>query len=470
MRRNRDVGLTGRLSIILVAVVILLCAGAAVFYLYSQSEARRDIAVVIADRIFSVVELIEESPADQRPMLLRALRSPWLRASIGPKPPKFDSEISPEFANLGTHLRRQLQSLGDRMIVLGESDAPFERFHRPDGRREHEREREHEPPMPPDHRSLVVGVQLADASWLTFRIPVRPNRLPREAQMIGVIAVSAIVVLFFAIWAAYRVTRPLARFAEAADRLGVDLRAPPLPESGSRELRKAARAFNQMQDRLRRLIDDRTMMLAAISHDLRTVLTRLKLRAEFIDDPQQRDKAVADIDEMRAMLDASLSFAREDTVEEKRTSVDLSSLLQSLCDDLADAGSKVSYEGPPRLAYWSQPVAMRRAFANLIGNALKYGSEADVTARDEQGGVVVEIGDRGPGIPAAMREQVFAPFFRLEGSRSRETGGNGLGLSVARSIVRRHGGDIALLDREGGGLLVRVTLPAVAGQTAQAAE
>jgi signal transduction histidine kinase len=435
MRRDRDVGLTGRLSIILVAVVILLCAGAAVFYLYSQSEARRDIAVVLADRIFSVVELVEESPADQRPNLLRALRSPWLRASISPRPPKIDSQVSPEFANLRTHLRRQLQTLGDRTVVLGESDEPFERFHRPEGHREHEREREL-PMPPPDHHSLVVGVQLADSNWLVFRVPVRPNRLPREAQMIGVIGVSALVVLFFAIWAAHRVTRPLARFAVAADRLGVDLR---------------------------------TMMLAAISHDLRTVLTRLKLRAEFIDDPQQRDKAVADIDEMRAMLDASLSFAREDTVEEKRTSVDLSSLLQSLCDDLADAGSQVSYDGPARLAYWSQPVAMRRAFANLIGNALKYGNEAQVSARDAQGGVVVEIGDRGPGIPAPMRERVFAPFFRLEASRNRETGGTGLGLSVARSIIRRHGGDITLHDRDGGGLLVRVTLPAVAGAATHAA-
>lgn len=462
MKPNNAVGLTGRLSIILVAVVILLCAGAAVFYLYSQSEARRDIAVVMADRIFSVVELIEESPTDQRPMLLRALRSPWLRASIGPTPPKVTLEVSPEFAKLRTHLRRQLLTLGDRPIVLGESDAPFERLRPPGGG-------DDEGP-PPSRRSLVVGVELKDANWLAFHVPLRPNRLPRETDMIAVIGVSALVILFFAIWAAHRVTRPLARFAEAADRLGVDLRAPPLPEHGSRELRKAARAFNQMQDRLRRLIDDRTMMLAAISHDLRTVLTRLKLRAEFIDDPQQHDKAVADIDEMRAMLDASLSFAREDTAEEQRTSVDLSSLLQSLCDDLADAGSKVAFEGPTRLAYWSQPVAMRRAFANLIGNALKYGNEAHVIARHAQGGVTVEIGDRGPGIPAAMREQVFAPFFRLEGSRSRETGGTGLGLSVARSVIRRHGGDITLQDREGGGLLVRVTLPAVAGAALQATE
>lgn len=462
MKRKHSVGLTGRLSIILVAVVILLGAAGAAFYFYSQAEARRDIAVVVADRIFSVVELIEGTPANQRPLLLRALRSPWFRATIRAEAPQISPDVSPEFANLDTLLRRQLLSLGERPILIGEHEQQEERWRRPGGGEDDEGPVRH-------RRFLVVGVELPDTNWLVFRVPLRENRLPRETHMIAVIGVSALVILFFAIWAAHRVTRPLAHFAEAADRLGVDLRSPPLPEHGSRELRKAARAFNRMQDRLRRLIDDRTMMLAAISHDLRTVLTRLKLRAEFIDEPQQRGKAVADIDEMLAMLDASLSFARDDTAEESRTSVDLSSLLQSLCDDLADAGGRVAYEGPPRLAYWSQPVAMRRAFANLIGNALKYGGEADVSAAGSEGAVTVEIADRGPGIPAAMREQVFAPFFRLEGSRSRETGGNGLGLSVARSIVRRHGGDITLHDRDGGGLLVRVTLPAVAGKTSRAA-
>lgn len=457
MKRKHSVGLTGRLSIILVAVVILLGAAGAAFYFYSQAEARRDIAVVLADRIFSVVELIEGTPANQRPLLLRALRSPWFRATVRAEAPQISPDVSPEFANLDTLLRRQLLSLGERPILIGEHEQQEERWRRPGGGEDDEGPVRH-------RRFLVVGVELPDTNWLVFRVPLRENRLPRETHMIAVIGVSALVILFFAIWAAHRVTRPLAHFAEAADRLGVDLRSPPLPEHGSRELRKAARAFNRMQDRLRRLIEDRTMMLAAISHDLRTVLTRLKLRAEFIDEPQQRGKAVADIDEMLAMLDASLSFARDDTAEESRTSVDLSSLLQSLCDDLADAGGRVAYEGPPRLAYWSQPVAMRRAFANLIGNALKYGGEADVSAAGSEGAVTVEIADCGPGIPAAMREQVFAPFFRLEGSRSRETGGNGLGLSVARSIVRRHGGDITLHDRDGGGLLVRVTLPAVAGK------
>jgi signal transduction histidine kinase len=450
-RRDHSVGLTGRLSIILVAVVILLCAGAAVFYLYSQAEGRRDIASAMADRIFSVVDLIEGLPPEQRPAVLRAMSSRWMQASVRSRPPRVLDEEPPDYARFTNQVRQQLQALADRSVVIGVSDKPFGGWRRG---RDDERWR--------DRKTLVVAAQLADANWLVFRVPLRAPRLLREHHMIIVIVGAALVILFFAIWAAHRVTRPLARFAEAADRLGVDLRAPPLPENGSRELRKAARAFNRMQDRLRRLIDDRTMMLAAISHDLRTVLTRLTLRAEFIDDPQQREKAVADIDEMRAMLDASLSFARDDTAEEGRTGVDLSSLLQSICDDLADSGGKAAYDGPARLPYWSQPIALRRAFTNLIGNAVKYGAEAEVTASGSgEEGIVVEIADKGPGIPAEMREQVFAPFFRLEGSRSRETGGNGLGLSVARSIVRRHGGDITLHDRNGGGLLLRVRLPAV---------
>jgi len=453
-RHDRSIGLTSRLSIILVAVVILLCAAGAVFYLYSEAEGRRDIAAAMADRIFSIVDLIEDTPAEQRPRLLQGLGSRWLQAAIVAHPPEVDGEGPPEFSQFKTQLRRQLLALGDRSIVIGMSDQPMERWRRARDDDWHPRER----------RTLVVGVELANKSWLVFRVPMRPPRFLREYQMIIVIVVASLIILLFAIWAAHRVTRPLAHFAEAADRLGVDLRATPLPERGSRELRKAAGAFNRMQERLRRLIDDRTMMLAAISHDLRTVLTRLTLRAEFIDDPQQRQKAVADINEMQAMLDASLAFARDDTAEEQRTSVDLSSLLQSICDDLADGGGKVTFEGPARLPYWSQPVALRRAFANLIGNALKYGVEATVTASGDEKGVTIEIADRGPGIPEEMREQVFAPFFRLESSRSRETGGNGLGLSVARAIVQRHGGDITLHDRKDGGLLVRVKLPKVASK------
>ena len=200
-------------------------------------------------------------------------------------------------------------------------------------------------------------------------------------------------------------------------------------------------------------------MLAAVSHDLKTMLTRLRLRAEFIEDGEQKEKAAADLDEMQAMLEATLSFARDDAADERPVPVDLAAMLQSLTADLADAGRAASYDGPDRLALRGRPVALRRVFENLLDNALRYGGEAGVSLRQAEGRVEARIDDRGPGIPASLRERVFDPFFRLESSRSRDTGGSGLGLAVVRAIVQRHDGDIALEDRPGGGLRVRVALP-----------
>ena len=254
-------------------------------------------------------------------------------------------------------------------------------------------------------------------------------------------------------------TRPLRSFADAAERIGLDVRSPPLPEQGSRELRNATRAFNLMQARLRRFVDDRTMMLAAISHDLRTMLTRLKLRAEFIEDAEQQAKAISDLDEMQAMLDSTLAFARDDAAEEPRTRTDLAALVQSLCDDMADAGQPVTCQTHGRLAYVCAPGAIKRAVQNIVINAIKYGFSAWVEVREEANRIDISVTDTGPGIPADRREDIFRPFYRLETSRNRETGGSGLGLAVARSIARRHGGDIVLEDADGGGLTVRLSLP-----------
>jgi signal transduction histidine kinase len=271
------------------------------------------------------------------------------------------------------------------------------------------------------------------------------------------LTLSALFILVFAWWAARRATKPLTRFAEAADRLGVDVAAPRLSVAGPPELRKAAHAFNRMQERIRRLVDDRTQMLAAIAHDLRTALTRLRLRAELIEDPEQQAKVVADLEGMTVMLDETLAFARDDATGEERVEVDLAALVQSLCADLADAGQPVRYAGPDRLRLACRPVALRRALANLIDNAVKYGEVAEVALAALDHEIELTVADRGPGIPPEQRERVFTPFFRLEPSRSRETGGAGLGLAVARTILHRHGGEITLDNQ--GGLLVRVTLP-----------
>ena len=306
------------------------------------------------------------------------------------------------------------------------------------------------------HLRIMVAVGLEEGVWAEFS--VRPGYWPRAGPLIWLGAVALLVALGL-VWGAHRTTRPLRRLAEAADRLGLDARLTPLPERGPRELRNAARAFNRMTARIRRLVDDRTLMLAAVSHDLKTMLTRLRLRAEFIEDGEQKEKAAADLNEMQAMLEATLAFARDDAADERPVAVDLAAILQSLTADLADAGRDASYDGPDRLTLRGRAVALRRVFENLLDNALRYGGEARVSLQEGDGQAEVRIEDRGPGIPEALRERVFDPFFRVEASRSRDTGGSGLGLAVVRAIVQRHGGEIALEDRPGGGLRVRVMLP-----------
>ncbi len=320
----------------------------------------------------------------------------------------------------------------------------------------------------PSRQQLVIALEQPTGGWWVFSTPFDletrdldtrdfKRRRSDRPPLFGLFLTGGGVWLLSA-WAARRVTAPLLSFAAAADRLGMDVNAPPLPENGSGELRQAAQAFNQMQVRVQRLIRDRTFMLAAISHDLRTVLTRLRLRTEFIEDATQQQKAEADLAQMEAMLTSTLAFAKADSTPEARTQLDLVSLLQSICDDLVDAGRVAQYQGPDRVNFVGQPTALRRAFTNVIENATLYGEEAEVTITAVIPEVRVEIGDRGPGIPEEMHEKVFEPFFRLEPSRNRDTGGTGLGLAVARTVIQRHGGDITLRSREGGGLVVAVTL------------
>ncbi|MDD5036255.1 MAG: ATP-binding protein [Methylococcaceae bacterium] len=311
----------------------------------------------------------------------------------------------------------------------------------------------------PAEGALQVWIGLSDHSWVQLVISSESIGALWTLRLLLAIGISVMGIMALGLWAARKVTAPLAQFAKAALRLGANVDAPPLSESGPSEIRQAASAFNDMQSRIRRLVEDRTLMLAAISHDLRTSLTRLRFRIEFIDDPLQRRKADVDLEEMQAMLNSTLSFARDDAAAEPAVAVDLSMLLQSLCDDLNDAGQTVSYSGPLHLNYLGRPASLRRAFANLIDNALVYGQEASVNLTQKADSIEINIADRGPGIPEAMREQVFAPFFRLESSRSRETGGTGLGLTVTRTIVHRHGGEIRLKNRSGGGLSVEIVLP-----------
>jgi signal transduction histidine kinase len=214
-----------------------------------------------------------------------------------------------------------------------------------------------------------------------------------------------------------------------------------------------------MQTRIKRFIQDRTQMLAAISHDLRTPITRMKLRAEFVDDDEQRTKMLKDLDEMEAMIASTLSFARDDAANEAVQTVDVGSLLSTLVDDQRQAGCDAGYDGPVHLMVSARRMSLKRALTNLIDNAVKYGKRARVALRRGPADIEIDVDDDGSGIPAPEMERVFSPFYRLESSRSRETGGTGLGLTITRNAIRSMGGDVQLINRVGGGLRARVTLP-----------
>jgi signal transduction histidine kinase len=311
--------------------------------------------------------------------------------------------------------------------------------------------------------SFGVSMRFPDQGWLnlTIRMPA-PRPWHSDNFLIAFLAMSLAAALM-TWWAVRRLTRPVTDLAAAAERLGRGVNAPPLPENGPLEVATAAAAFNTMASNIRRFVADRTQMLAAISHDLRTPITRLRLRAEFLDDDEQRAKMLADLAEMEAMIAATLTFARDDAANEPAGAVDLASLARTVLDEAVDAkpelASAIAFEGPEHLVLQLRPVAMKRALTNLVGNALKYGDAARLKLEAREHGAVLILDDDGPGIPEGAQEAVFQPFHRVEGSRNRETGGTGLGLTIARSILRAHGGDVTLTNREGGGLRVVARLP-----------
>jgi signal transduction histidine kinase len=271
--------------------------------------------------------------------------------------------------------------------------------------------------------------------------------------------IMAIIILAVSVWVVRRVTAPLASLSAAAERLGDDLNAPPMVETGTIETRSASRAFNTMQARLRSLIDNRTRLLVAVSHDLRTPLTLLRLRTEHVENVEERDKMLAAIAEMDAMVGATLQFARDDAAAEARRPTDIAALVQSIVDDMADAGMPVTMEPAEPIISESQPAALKRALTNLLDNAVKYGKKARIAIAAAPEAIAITIDDEGPGIPEHKLARVFEPFYRVEDSRGRETGGVGLGLAIALSIVQAHGGSLTLSNRPSGGLRAKVTLP-----------
>jgi len=305
-----------------------------------------------------------------------------------------------------------------------------------------------------------LNVRLRDGEEL--RLAVLP---PRAAAVNDDTDYRAVIVLFFfsiaglAYLVARMTTRPLKRLAVAAQELGNDINRPPLNVSGASEIRQASTAFNAMQARIRQYIFQRTQMLAAITHDLQTPLTRMRLRLEKVADADLQERLIGDLSAMQAMVREGLELARSMDTTETMQMLDLDSLLDSVCDDAADASQAVTLSGRSGMAILGRPLDLRRCLGNLIDNAVKYGREAGVTVDRVNGAARIRVRDSGPGIPPAEQARVFDPFYRVETSRSRESGGTGLGLTIARNIAEQHGGSIALSNHPEGGLEVTLMLP-----------
>lgn len=312
---------------------------------------------------------------------------------------------------------------------------------------------------------VIIGMHLPNGPWLDAAVKVNPLRPWHSPNFLTAFVLMTAAAAALTIWAVRRLTAPVAALAAAAERLGRDVNAPPMPEDGPLEVAKAAAAFNLMAARIRRFVQDRTFMLTAIGHDLRTPITRLRLRTEFLEDDDLRRKMLTDLDELEAMVAATLAFGREATASEPVTSLDLAVLTRTVLDEAADArpdmADRLHYEGPTHLTVRARSLAVKRAIANLVANAVTYGGSARVKLRQPQAGMVLlDIEDDGPGIPPSELDRVFQPFHRIESSRNRETGGVGLGLPIARNIMRAHGGDVTLSNRPTGGTRATVSLPA----------
>lgn len=323
-------------------------------------------------------------------------------------------------------------------------------------------------PQKPDaiangERPMLVAGEFSVARPLPggrWRVVATDGSFPRAAsrRVLLLLVATLIAVAPCAYFLAHRLTRPIRRFANAAERLGSDPRTPPLAETGPTEIRMASEAFNRMQRRLASYVDERTTMIAAVAHDLRTPLMRMSFEIE--DAPPKLRAAVGrQIEEMRDLIDAIVRFLHTERSRHEREPVDLAALLRRVAGDLADRGAVEIGEMPASFTILADPMGLRSVVFNLIGNALTYGGSARISLFERGGKTVIEVADRGPGLAEDQLERVFRPFYRVEPSRNRATGGIGLGLAIAKSIVVAHGGSVTLANREEGGLIARVELP-----------
>ena len=449
MRLNFASSLRGFPSSLFARMVLILLAGllaAQLTTLWLQWRERATVVSVarglnFADRIAETVRALEAQRPAQRADTLRALESADWRVILidaeqtAPNAPRGPIQAAIA-ARLGGEREMRTTGGGGGRMMRGNSATP-----------------RHTMSM------RVFDVQLRDGQWIRISVNPEVETPALPGDLIAQLLLTLLIVIAVVMLAVRQATKPLQQLAQAADKLGRDLDTAPLAEGGPAETRQAAQAFNRMQARIKHLIDERARALAAVSHDLRTPLTRLRLRAELVDNEQLREQMAADLDSMAAMLDATLDYLRGLQDSEAARPIDINALLQSLTDDAEVLGKSISVKGVAQAPFTGRLSALRRALQNLIDNAIKYGHSAQMRVEDDATSLRIVVEDTGPGVTATELERVTEPYYRPDTSRNHETGGVGLGLSIVKDIALIHGGELLLSNRPQGGLCATLVLP-----------
>jgi signal transduction histidine kinase len=440
--------LFGRLVLILLAGLIVAQILAASLSFYERDQA----LVYFTDRQWAerdadLVSLLDRLPPSEQSLVASIRTSPRVRIRLFAHHPPPDPHALPQDSRARRFLRLLEKLLPHHRITgyllrepvpAADRLFPFEYGYRT--------------------RSLFQ-VRLDPAGWVRFNY-LRPLAVTEwPYPLIVYLGVLGVGIILLSLWAVRLATRPLRDLASAAEDLGRNIHRSPMPERGPIEVQRAARAFNGMQNRLSQFIEDRTRLLTAISHDLRTPITRMRLRSELLDDPGLREKFVRDLAEMEAMTRQTLDFLQGLDIAEEEQPIDLSALLETIVADLGEQGLPATLNGSLPHPIPGRPSLLRRLFENLIHNALTYGGRAEIGIHPGDRNVEVRIRDHGPGIPFDRLEKVLEPYYRLDPSRGHVRGGFGLGLSIARNIAETHGGQLVLRNHPDGGLEARVILP-----------
>jgi signal transduction histidine kinase len=411
---------------IISAVISLSERDQALFHFNDQQWAQRDA---------EAVELLDSVSPAERQRIATILTTPRLFVTVTPQPAEQGSPDQ-EAIDFQQMLQGVLgQGREVRVVVVNRTEASgVHAVH------------------------SVTEIRLKDGSWVNFDHPRPWHVTDRPWRLLSGLAVLLLSVIALSLLAVRLVTRPLTTLANAAGELGRDIRHAPIPEQGPLEVQRAARAFNEMQAQLVRYVEDRTRLLTAISHDLKTPITRLRLRAELLSDENLRAKFTHDLQEMETLANRTLDFLRGLDTAETPQSLDIMALLESIQEDAAEMGQEVKLEGSVGRPFKGRPQALRRCIENLVNNAVRYGKCARISVQDDERNLMIRIRDAGPGIPAAELERVFDPYYRVDAARS-DVEGNGLGLGIARNIAVMHGGTLELRNYPEGGLEAVLKLP-----------